>query len=89
MIESGEKQEEYRGIKPFYDRILGENCIKIKGVWYRPSEIVICFSNGYSKTRRQMLFNCNAIKKGCGKTKWGAKANKEYYIIHLGNKIAG
>jgi len=56
MIESGEKKEEYRDIKPFWNRIF--SCyIRIKGKYYHPTDVIICFSNGYSKNRRHIILS--------------------------------
>lgn len=72
MIESGEKLEEYRDIKPFYDRIFDEyGYIKISGKSYHCTEIVVCFSNGYNKNCRRMLWSLKHLEKSTGQTKWG------------------
>lgn len=87
MIASGEKKEEYREIKPFWNRIF--SCyIKIKGKYYHPSDVAICFSNGYSKGRRQMIVKCKYVKPGFGKKEWGAEPNKQYHILSLGDVVA-
>lgn len=97
MIKSGEKKEEYRDIKPFYER----KFINIKekekrhiwknGFWilqghmaFRPHDIIICFSNGYAKNRDQIFIECTGLKKGIGKKEWGASLNDQF-ILSLGN----
>lgn len=87
MIASGEKGEEYREIKPFYDRIFTSDGIKIKGKFYKADEVLICFSNGFARDRRQMLFHLDRIAIREGKTQWGAAASTRYYCLVLGRKI--
>ena len=88
MILSGEKKEEYREIKPYYETrfmtvygiawIYGG--IKVKG---RESPIKeILFKNGYSKNSPQFVAKC-ALHIGTGKEEWGAEQNKEYYILRI------
>lgn len=87
MIESGEKREEYREYKTYYHRLFVNGYVKIKGKIYHPSDVIICFSNGYAKTRRQMLFNLKLVYHGHGKPQWGAEKGKDYYVILLGERI--
>lgn len=78
MIESGEKKEEYREIKPFWTKRLkeGDSFKQFKQV---------CFVYGY--TKRKMLIECKGIKVKTGNPKWGAVPDVEYYVIKLGNRI--
>lgn len=88
MIEHGFKKEEYREIKPFYNRIFDEyGYITIKGKSYHCSEVVVCFSNGYSKNRFQMFWTLLHLEKAKGEPKWGAEKDKEYYVLHLDKQI--
>lgn len=59
MIASGEKTEEYREIKPFY-----ENRFR------RYSYDIVRFHRGYTDT--VMLWKIKSIEKGLGKAEWGA-----------------
>ncbi len=86
MILSGVKIEEYREIKPHWHRIFSAN-IKIKNKYYHPTDIIICFSNGYSKNRRQMIIQCNGLRVSEGFKSWGAEINKQYYVLLLGKII--
>lgn len=73
MVESGEKKEEYREIKPYWDtRLRG----KIYGF--------VKFHKSYTKTT--MTFKVKSIKTGIGKPEWGAD-EKLRYIITLGNRV--
>lgn len=83
-IESGEKKEEYRKISPYWQRIFTSN-IKIKGKYYHPTDVIICFSNGYSKTRRQMFVKCLGVSQGHGNPMWGATDYS--FILKLGEII--
>lgn len=87
MISILVKEEEYREIKPFWSRIFTDDGIKIKGKYYRPKDIIICFSNGMAKDRRQMLFKLNRIVIRAGNPEWGAEEGTSYYCLVLGEKI--
>jgi hypothetical protein len=86
MVEARIKKEEYRGIKPFWNRIFSSN-IKIKGKYYHPTDVIICFSNGFSKTRRQMKFECLGLKISEGRKEWGAIPGEQYHTLTLGDII--
>jgi hypothetical protein len=86
MIASGEKTEEYRLIKPFWNRIF--SCyIKIKGKFYHPTDIVICFSNGFQKDRKQIFLECTGLFVREGKEEWGAIPGEQHYVLKLGKVI--
>lgn len=77
MIKSGEKKEEYREIKPYYDT-------RFRGYYYPTTGMQphILFRNGYSKN--SPTIECKVcITKGAGKQEWGAEPNKEYYILDI------
>jgi hypothetical protein len=73
MIESGEKREEYREIKPYWTKRFESH--KYDAVRFR-----------YGYTEKVMYFNLIEIKRGIGIRKWGAP---EYpvYILKIGNRI--
>ncbi len=71
MIHEDIKTVEYRDVKPFYSKVFKDGNIKIKGKYYCPTEIIICFSNVYSKNRRQINFTCKSLIIGFGKPHWG------------------
>ena len=80
MIASGEKKEEYREIKPYWNQRLNKKY-----------DIVI-FRNGYSKDSPQLMVELKEIVTGPGLTKWGAPdptkwaapESKQVYILKLG-----
>ena len=88
MILSGEKKEEYREIKPYYDKRFATafgcmwlfNGIKNKDM--EPPIKEILFRNGYSKESPQFVAKC-ALHTGTGKEEWGAEAGKEYYVLKI------
>ncbi|MBF0577722.1 hypothetical protein [Dysgonomonas sp. GY617] len=88
MIEALIKKEEYREQKLFWNRIFTQSgYIKIKGKLYHPSDVLVCFSNGYSKTRRQMYWTLNGLCSSFGCSEWGAVENTEYHTLSLKNKV--
>lgn len=92
MILSGEKKEEYREIKPYYDTRLpkefgvfreGEKLIKANA--YPPVDLSkrkILFRNGYSKKSPSFTAICS-LSIGKGKEEWGAEHNVDYYKIKI------
>ena len=89
MIKSGEKTEEYREIKSYYNTRFGSvfgynwlyNGIDSTGDMTPPEKEII-FRNGYSKKARQIKAICT-LTKGYGKPEWGAEPNKKYFILHI------
>ncbi len=85
MIESGEKREEYREIKPYWSKRLSglyapsfshsyENQqANVKGYTH------VRFRYGY--TKRTMLYNIDEITIGRGNPNWGAPIDKDVFII--------
>lgn len=84
MILSGDKQEEYREIKPYYTT-------RFKKIFemYPNSNIptgldkqLIGFRNGYGSSRPQFTALCSLDVKA-GKEEWGAEPGKEYYTLYI------
>ena len=73
MIERGEKLEEYRENKPYWQKRL------LSGKWD-----AVKFRYGY--TTRTMTFRIKEIRLGKGKKEWGA-IDDEVFIIELGERI--
>lgn len=97
MILSGEKKEEYREIKPYWDvRLCNEfgmfwvNGKLVHGQFSGLEEIdglgthEIMFRNGYRKDCRSFVAECS-LSIGRGKEEWGAEKNKEYFVISVEN----
>lgn len=97
MIESGDKPEEYREMKPYWMRRICAcyhhgmcrhrtclDCIKI-GFSPVPSGYThVLFRYGYSK--RTMLFKLDSISIGKGKPEWGALEHR-VFILKLGERV--
>ena len=80
MIASGEKKEEYREIKPYWDK-------RLQGREYG----AVMFKNGYGNVP-SVLVELVSIDKGYGLHEWGAPAFEKVYILRLGeiiNKYGG
>lgn len=94
MILSGEKKEEYREIKPYYDSrfqntfgfiMVGGQMVhgeaapeEIRVEWPVP----VILRNGYSAKNRQLKAYCR-LKFGYGKPEWGAAPGKLYYVLKI------
>lgn len=85
MIDSGDKKEEYREIKPFWIKRLCDNISNdVNNLVISNKYKYVCFSYGY--TRRNMTFEINRIHIGVGNAKWGAPMC-DVFIIKLGKRI--
>lgn len=71
LIKNGIKKEEYREIKPYYDK-------RFRTI---PCGY-IAFRNGYSKTSPTIVCLCK-LRIGIGKEEWGAEPNKMYYVLKI------
>lgn len=78
MILSGEKKEEYREIKPYYEA-------RFMNAW-KGSRICssarrkIQFRNGYSKNAPSFIAECT-LSVGTGKEEWGAEKDRPYFVL--------
>lgn len=91
MIKSGEKKEEYREIKPYYDSrfknyipfVANLRIIDCKfGTGFAPVCDEIIFKNGYSKNSQQIKCKVK-IEKDYGKEEWGAEPGELYYVLKI------
>ena len=78
LILSGEKVEEYRETKLYWDRRFLDEDNSIRKYDY------VIFKNGYSKIAPTIKVEIKNIELNKGKEEWGAEINKEYYVIYLG-----
>lgn len=101
MIESGEKTEEYREVKPYWVKRLcftkqQDGCaFSCAERWCMRCEDLgnymcypftkVCFSYGY--TKRRMTWEVESICIGYGDPGWGAPKDKAVFIIKLANRI--
>lgn len=95
MIEDGIKTEEYREIKPYWEkRLLNYQAIKANAksiafkkflfgfdacAEYPRGYTHVLFRYGY--TKRTMLREIESIRFGYGNTEWGAPKNEQVFII--------
>ena len=75
MILSGKKLEEYREIKPYWD----------KRICYRLTHVR--FKNGYRDDSAAATFRLIGISIGQGRIGWGAPEGTEVFILKLGERI--
>lgn len=76
MIATGEKKEEYREMKPYWEKRL---CNK--------SFDFVVFRNGYAKNAPTITKRVKSITTGVGKLKWGAPMAERVFIIELGETV--
>ena len=76
MILSGEKTEEYRDIKLYYN-------LRLIGREYNTA----VFRNGYARDAPSLTIELKAIRFGTGNPEWGAVPNKKYFVLYLGKII--
>jgi len=76
MIASGEKREEYRELKDYWERRIENKTFD-----------AIQFRNGYAKNAPKLLIELKGIGIGVPvcKQEWGATGYDEVYILKLGN----
>jgi len=86
MILSGEKKEEYREIKPYWETRLEEAPLAPFLHRFKKFDAVE-FTNGYGNDKPKILIECCKIDLDYGRPEWGAKPNKPYYVIYLGDII--
>lgn len=83
MIINGEKKEEYREIKSYYDSRFKRYLPKeIEIGEYEVQAFEIIFRNGYEYNSPSVKCRC-MVDIGTGKTEWGAEPKKEYYILSI------
>lgn len=80
MILSGKKNEEYRDIKPYYQRRFQTiGLLNEKGsATFRTADVV--FRNGYAKESPEFRARVTLRKKG-GRREWGAVQGQKYYVL--------
>lgn len=85
MIESGDKREEYRAIKPYWSkRLVGvDKPLFSHRYGYQHANVIgythVRFRYGY--TKRTMLYKIDEITIGRGKPNWGAPTDIDVFII--------
>lgn len=95
MILYGEKKEEYREIKPYWETRFQKyygmlyNTTEVKDVdgntpkyIWNPQPKIIRFKNGYGKDAPYFDAECT-IKEDYGKEEWGAEKGQKYYVLQI------
>lgn len=84
MILSGEKKEEYRDIKEYYEvrftTVFGPGYMW--GSRKKCRKEFIRFRNGYRPDSPSFVAECT-LRQGKGRTEWGAEEGKRYYILKI------
>lgn len=95
MIVSSKKNEEYREIKPYwlnrflrfdysaFSMVLKPNMRGVKRIPMIFRKVV--FHRGY--TNITAAFKVDWVSVGMGKTEWGAPADRDVFIIKIGDKL--
>ena len=74
MIASGKKREEYREIKPYWNKRLSSKHYD-----------AVRFRNGYSPSSPTMLIGLRSIHISLGHPEWGAPEDDQVYVLWLGD----
>ena len=94
LIEKGVKTEEYREVKRYWIVRLLSNIeyltdlegVKNIGARFKHFDL-IRFTNGYSKSSRQITMEFQNILIGEGLPEWGAVEGQEYFVIKIGREV--
>lgn len=78
MIVNGEKKEEYREIKTYYDNRFN-GFLKINKY---ATAFDIVFRNGYKYNSPSVKCKVT-VSKGTGKEEWGAIPGQQYYVLKI------
>jgi len=88
LIASGEKKEEYREIKYYWEARFKYHCNYQDMLHeYLHDYTHILFKNGYSKTAPTMLIEFLSTDIKEGKEEWGAEKGERYFVLELGEII--
>lgn len=84
MIASGEKKEEYREIKLYWQRrlIVKPNMSMSFNIYD-----TVMFRNGYAKDAPSITVECKGIEIGKAKPEWSDNWKGEVFIIKLGRLV--
>lgn len=92
MIKSGQKTEEYREMKQYWDdRLLIKSKFQPEPgrIGYDGFKVfdAVEFRNGYSKNAPRFMVEFIGTSIDKGNTQWGAEPGKIYWVIKLGKRI--
>jgi hypothetical protein len=78
MTAYGAKQEEYREVKPYWQKRLQNADGTFK------TFDTVTSRNGYAAEAPTLVVECKGIKLSTGTPEWGAEPGVIYYVIELG-----
>ena len=91
MILSGEKTEEYREMKPYWEKRFGNYFKRVYNfsekdffppiVWNKQKKNIV-FRNGYGTDKPEFTAECT-IREDYGKEEWGAEPGIKYYVLTI------
>lgn len=94
MIASGEKKEEYREIKPYWEnRFIDQKEQSRLDTQQGGCEVawkdysIVSANNGYASGCPNIKWQHKGIRFGEGREEWGAEPGKEYFILEIGELI--
>ena len=89
MIQRGEKHEEYRDYKTYWQRRLANWCSQQKSDWNSISDnkwLVIGFSCGYRKPDMFFLLHSRKVRDFSENPDWG-EPDGRHYVLELGERV--
>ena len=86
MVESGDKTEEYREIKPYWIVRLVVGKVLSRGCALKPFTTII-FRNGYQKDAPTLKAEVLGLSISNGRPEWGATEGKNYFVFSLGKVV--
>lgn len=89
MIASGIKTEEYREMKPYWEKrfinyfgkFINFSCVPPTEAWDAHKKDII-FRNGYGKNAPEFTAECS-IREDYGNVEWGAEKGRKYYVLTI------
>ena len=96
MILSGEKKEEYREVKEFWETRIGCTYQLGNGNYPKSDKFIgfnichisspntITFTHGYAKNARKMIVECKCIDIGTARPEWSDNWQGDVFRIKLG-----
>lgn len=84
MSKSRIKKEEYREIKPYWEKRFYRYGSRLHG--FKEWD-AIEFTNGYGKNAPRFIIKCKGIEIGFGKPEWGADPNVKCFKLLLGDIV--
>ena len=86
MISSGEKKEEYREIKPYWEKRLEDTPLAPFVANFKKFDTVT-FKNGYQKNASTMVVECLGVDLDYSRPEWCDGVKDMFYVIKLGEII--